>query len=105
MYSKVIVILIAIICGHDSVDSQAIDVEVVVGNAGSNGTQSDDHRNCTPPAITNFPYISPNLRKSVFMSVLASFVIIYLFIGTALICDEYFVPSLQLICDHFKLGN
>jgi hypothetical protein len=62
-------------------------------------------KNCSIPSIANFPYISVNYRKSVLMSIIYTLIIIYMFIGIAVLCDQYFVPSLQVICDKLKLGN
>src|SRR4051812_26657350 len=105
MSRRFVIIIFSIIFGHNlvqntesDIDVKQIESEINVGTSnvwnGYNESNSDDPGNCTTPAITNFPYISSNFRKSILMSVLAIFAILYLFIGTALICDEYFVPSL-----------
>lgn len=70
-----------------------------------NKTHSYESENCTKPSIENFPKISTNIRKSVFFSIICLLLIIYVFIGIAIICDKYFVPSLQLICDKLKLES
>jgi hypothetical protein len=67
--------------------------------------RDDSLKNCSIPSIANFPYISVNYRKSVFMSIIYTLIIIYMFIGIAVLCDQYFVPSLEVICDKLKLGN
>lgn len=66
----------------------------------NNGT-----RNCTPRSVHNFP---PN-----FMSfdetrdggvVVHIFIAIYMFAALAVVCDDYFVPSLEHICEGNPLG-
>lgn len=66
--------------------------------------KSVDPINCTTPAIENFPSIPRSIRGSIAMSLFACLIIIYFFIGTALICDQYFVPSLEVICHKLHLG-
>ncbi|XP_068245111.1 probable sodium/potassium/calcium exchanger CG1090 isoform X2 [Palaemon carinicauda] len=60
--------------------------------------------NCTPPAIEQFPrpLMSPSSRKSGGL-LLHIIVTTYMFLGIAIICDEYFVPSLEMICDYLQL--
>jgi hypothetical protein len=67
--------------------------------------------NCTLPSITEFP---PDLftlaeRREGWLAVhfLAS---VYVFYVLALVCDEYFVPSIEAICDgttanHTSISN
>ncbi|BES96817.1 Sodium potassium calcium exchanger [Nesidiocoris tenuis] len=61
-------------------------------------------RNCTPPAIEQFPrpLIGPSARKhgALLFHVI---VCIYSFIGLAIVCDYYFVTSLDRICEVLKL--
>ena len=56
--------------------------------------------NCTPPAIEQFPgtYFSPKQRTQGAI-VLHIIVSLYMFLGLAIACDEYFVPSLEVLCD------
>ncbi|KAK7082713.1 hypothetical protein SK128_017167 [Halocaridina rubra] len=64
----------------------------------------DNRDNCTPPAIEQFPkpLMSPDTRKSGGL-IVHIIVTIYMFIGIAIVCDEYFVPSLEMICDYLQL--
>ncbi|XP_014254457.1 probable sodium/potassium/calcium exchanger CG1090 [Cimex lectularius] len=66
---------------------------------------NEGERNCTPPAIEQFPrpLISPSSRKhgAIIIHVL---VCIYSFIGLAIVCDDYFVTSLDRICEVLKLS-
>lgn len=61
--------------------------------------------NCTPPAIEQFPrpLMGPNIRKHGGL-VIHFLVAIYTFIGLAIVCDEYFVSSLDRICEELKMS-
>ncbi|XP_075533174.1 putative sodium/potassium/calcium exchanger CG1090 isoform X2 [Dermacentor variabilis] len=56
--------------------------------------------NCTVAAIEQFPrpLMSPELRKQggIVVHVLAA---LYMFAALSIICEDYFVPSLEVICD------
>ncbi|KAJ9582402.1 hypothetical protein L9F63_003255, partial [Diploptera punctata] len=56
-------------------------------------------KNCTPPAISEFPsdFFTPEQRANggVLVHVL---ICCYLFILLALVCDYYFVPCIQVMC-------
>lgn len=56
--------------------------------------------NCTPPAIEQFPppLMSPWLRRHGGL-VLHVLVALFTFFGLAIVCDEYFVTSLDRICE------
>jgi len=56
--------------------------------------------NCTPRAIEQFPHdvFTMQQRKEGAITV-HIFVALYMFMGFALLCDDYFVPSLETICD------
>ncbi|XP_063237758.1 probable sodium/potassium/calcium exchanger CG1090 [Bacillus rossius redtenbacheri] len=60
--------------------------------------------NCTPPAIEQFPrpLIGQRARKSgaIVVHLLAA---VYTFLGLAIVCDDYFVSSLDRICEELKL--
>ncbi|KAK5645585.1 hypothetical protein RI129_006885 [Pyrocoelia pectoralis] len=62
-------------------------------------------RNCTPPAIEQFPkpLMGPWGRKhgGIILHILVA---IYTFFGLAIVCDEYFVASLDRICEELKLS-
>ncbi|CAG0899627.1 unnamed protein product [Darwinula stevensoni] len=62
--------------------------------------------NCTPPAIEEFPgdFLSPSQRNR--GGVVIHFLIgIYLFVAIAIVCDEYFVPSLDVICKELHMSS
>ncbi|XP_022091242.1 sodium/potassium/calcium exchanger 3-like [Acanthaster planci] len=62
--------------------------------------------NCTPPSIDNFP---PNimswdvLRHGGFLINLAA--VFYIFGILAMVCDNYFMPSLEILCADLKLSE
>lgn len=58
-----------------------------------------DNLNCTPPDIEQFPrpVIDYATRRKGGLT-LHIFVSLYMFLGLAIICDEYFVPSLEKMC-------
>ncbi|XP_065156142.1 probable sodium/potassium/calcium exchanger CG1090 [Atheta coriaria] len=61
--------------------------------------------NCTPPAIEQFPrpLMGPWGRKhgGLLLHVLVA---VYTFLGLAIVCDEYFVASLDRICEELRLS-
>lgn len=62
--------------------------------------------NCTPAAIDEFPgdFFSLDQRNKGGILV-HIFIAIYLIFGLAIICDDYFVPVLEIICDSLHLSN
>ena len=63
-------------------------------------TQHPHRQNCTPPAIEQFPMplMGPEARKSGGL-ILHILVAVYTFMGLAIVCDNYFVSSLDRICE------
>ncbi|XP_017057115.1 probable sodium/potassium/calcium exchanger CG1090 [Drosophila ficusphila] len=61
--------------------------------------------NCTPPAIEQFP--QPLMNKWARQHgglILHILVAIFTFFGLAIVCDEYFVASLDRLCEELKLS-
>ncbi|XP_052836109.1 probable sodium/potassium/calcium exchanger CG1090 isoform X2 [Drosophila gunungcola] len=61
--------------------------------------------NCTPPAIEQFP--EPLMNKWARQHgglILHILVAIFTFFGLAIVCDEYFVASLDRLCEELKLS-
>lgn len=56
--------------------------------------------NCTPPAIEQFPrpLMGPNIRRHGGL-VIHVLVAVFTFLGLAIVCDDYFVASLDRICE------
>ncbi|KAL1494263.1 hypothetical protein ABEB36_009887 [Hypothenemus hampei] len=61
--------------------------------------------NCTPAAIRQFPkpQMSQYTRRHGGL-IIHIMVAIYMFIGLAIVCDEYFVASLDRICEELKMA-
>ncbi|KAM6972906.1 sodium/potassium/calcium exchanger 4a [Aplochiton taeniatus] len=61
-------------------------------------------RNCTEPAIHNFPPDTfTDTQRSHGAVVLHIFAALYMFFALAAVCDNYFVPSLEKICEKLHL--
>ncbi|KAJ9582403.1 hypothetical protein L9F63_003256, partial [Diploptera punctata] len=72
-------------------------------------TSQDDYsftHNCTPPAIDDFPkdLFTEKQRQdgAVVLHVIAS---LYLFVALAVVCDKYFVPAVERICQALNMSN
>ncbi|KAL0276773.1 UNVERIFIED_CONTAM: hypothetical protein PYX00_004272 [Menopon gallinae] len=61
--------------------------------------------NCTPPAIEQFPrpLMGPSARRHGGL-IIHIVVAVYAFIALAIVCDDYFVSSLDRICEELKLS-
>nr|CAH8843143.1 unnamed protein product [Trichobilharzia regenti] len=60
--------------------------------------------NCTPLAIDNFPKdVFTQSQRQYGAVIIHFFVSIYMFVGLALLCDEYFIPGLERICEVLNL--
>ncbi|XP_052903292.1 probable sodium/potassium/calcium exchanger CG1090 [Anopheles moucheti] len=66
----------------------------------SHPTWRPKRENCTPPAIEQFPQplMGPNVRKHGGL-IIHVLVAIFTFLGLAIVCDDYFVSSLDRICE------
>lgn len=66
----------------------------------SHPTYRPKRSNCTPPAIEQFPrpLMGPNIRKHGGL-VIHVLVAVFTFLGLAIVCDDYFVASLDRICE------
>ncbi|XP_053624234.1 sodium/potassium/calcium exchanger 5 isoform X2 [Plodia interpunctella] len=63
-------------------------------------------RNCTPPAIDDFPAgLFTELQRQHGAIVLHAFISIYLFIALAVVCDKFFVPAVDRICHALNMTN
>ncbi|KAF5296276.1 hypothetical protein FQR65_LT10271 [Abscondita terminalis] len=62
--------------------------------------------NCTPPAIDDFPkdLFSEEQRRNgaVVIHIIIS---LYLFVALAVVCDKYFVPAVEKICQALNMSN
>ncbi|XP_031767305.1 probable sodium/potassium/calcium exchanger CG1090 isoform X2 [Galleria mellonella] len=63
-------------------------------------------RNCTPPAIDDFPAgLFTELQRQHGAIVLHALISIYLFIALAVVCDKFFVPAVGRICHALNMTN
>ncbi|XP_023281681.1 sodium/potassium/calcium exchanger 3-like [Seriola lalandi dorsalis] len=67
---------------------------------------SEPEKNCTEPAIHEFPrdYFTNQERAEGAVG-LHVFFAVYMFYALALVCDDYFVPSLEKICERLHLSE
>lgn len=74
------------------------------GNVTGNGTDALNYTACHPPAVEEFPedLFTADQRESgaIFVHVAAA---VYLIIALGVICDDFFVPVLEIICDTMDL--
>lgn len=56
--------------------------------------------NCTPRAVDQFPWdqLTEDQRKEGYL-VLHVLLALYMFLALAIVCDRYFVPSLEILCE------
>lgn len=60
--------------------------------------------NCTPPAVLEFPDDMFNQKQRQHGAVVVNFLVsFYMFWAIAIVCDDYFVPCLEIICDRLGL--
>lgn len=68
--------------------------------------ESEGSKNCTAPALHEFPTDlfthKERTEGAVALHVLCT---IYMFCALALVCDDYFVPSLEKICERLNLSE
>ncbi|XP_039291089.1 probable sodium/potassium/calcium exchanger CG1090 isoform X1 [Nilaparvata lugens] len=97
---------------HITLQESPPDTKIKSVSATSTSTSSEGivyyrqrRQNCTPPAIEQFPRPSmgPWWRKHGGL-IFHILICVYSFIGLAIVCDEYFVTSLDRICEEFKLS-
>ncbi|VVD00708.1 unnamed protein product [Leptidea sinapis] len=63
-------------------------------------------RNCTPPAIDDFPAgFFTELQRQHGAIVLHAFISIYLFLALAVVCEKFFVPAVDRICTALNMTN
>jgi hypothetical protein len=61
-------------------------------------------KNCVTPDIEQFPKSIFNQTQRRHGALLFHFLVaFYMFIGLALVCDDYFVPSMQCVCNFFNI--
>ncbi|KAG6452279.1 sodium/potassium/calcium exchanger 4 isoform X3 [Manduca sexta] len=63
-------------------------------------------RNCTPPAIDDFPAgLFTEAQRQHGAIVLHALISLYLFVALAVVCDKFFVPAVERICHALNMTN
>ncbi|KAG5857338.1 sodium/potassium/calcium exchanger 4a isoform X2 [Anguilla anguilla] len=85
-------------------DAQAQWGRRLMATAGDNETEEE--RNCTKPAIHEFPEdLFTNMQRrqgAVLLHIVAT---LYMFLALAIVCDDFFVTSLEKICEKLHLSE
>ncbi|XP_053107000.1 sodium/potassium/calcium exchanger 3 isoform X2 [Hemicordylus capensis] len=64
------------------------------------------YKNCTEPALHEFPSdIFTNEHRRHGAVLLHAFCAVYMFYALAIVCDDFFVPSLEKICERLHLSE
>ncbi|XP_026141722.1 sodium/potassium/calcium exchanger 4a isoform X2 [Carassius auratus] len=94
--------------GHGLVLQEGFDVprdhlgRRLMATVGDNETE----KNCTEPAIHEFPEdIFTNRQRTQGAVLLHIFAALYMFLALAIVCDDYFVTSLEKICEKLHLSE
>uniref|UniRef100_A0A673GS05 Sodium/potassium/calcium exchanger 4-like n=1 Tax=Sinocyclocheilus rhinocerous TaxID=307959 RepID=A0A673GS05_9TELE len=67
---------------------------------------NETEKNCTEPAIHEFPEdIFTNRQRTQGAVLLHIFAALYMFLALAIVCDDYFVTSLEKICEKLHLSE
>ncbi|XP_057199840.1 sodium/potassium/calcium exchanger 4a isoform X3 [Triplophysa rosa] len=70
------------------------------------GDNETELKNCTEPAVHEFPEDVFTSRERTQGAVLLHiFAALYMFLGLAIVCDDYFVTSLENICEKLHLSE
>eukprot|EP00795_Rhopilema_esculentum_P013513 gene13513-4393_t len=81
-------------------NSHIVTSRSILWQAGENETK------CSPPSIQEFPTELFSIRQLKHGGVLLHIAVsVYMFIALAFVCDDYFVASLDKICEHLKLSE
>ncbi|KAI5609403.1 sodium/potassium/calcium exchanger 4 [Silurus asotus] len=94
--------------GHGMIADGAINVDAHWGRRLMALAQNNEtmEKNCTEPAVHEFPddLFTNAERKSgaVLLHILAA---LYMFLALAIVCDDYFVTSLEKICEKLDLSE
>ncbi|XP_052001731.1 sodium/potassium/calcium exchanger 4-like [Xyrauchen texanus] len=70
------------------------------------GDNETEEKNCTEPAIHEFPEdVFTNQQRTQGAVLLHIFAALYMFLALAIVCDDYFVTSLEKICEKLHLSE
>ncbi|KAK7930710.1 hypothetical protein WMY93_007105 [Mugilogobius chulae] len=75
-------------------------------NTSLDSLEDEEPKNCTAPALHEFPTdLFTNAERAEGAVALHVLCTIYMFCALALVCDDYFVPSLEKICERLDLSE
>ncbi|XP_055014709.1 sodium/potassium/calcium exchanger 3-like [Boleophthalmus pectinirostris] len=75
-------------------------------NTSLDSLEDEGPKNCTAPALHEFPTdLFTNAERAEGAVALHVLCTIYMFCALALVCDDYFVPSLEKICERLDLSE
>ncbi|KAM6941103.1 sodium/potassium/calcium exchanger 3-like [Lycodopsis pacificus] len=75
-------------------------------NSSLEDMEKEESKNCTPPALHEFPTdLFTNKERTEGAVALHVLCTIYMFCALALVCDDYFVPSLDKLCERLQLSE
>ncbi|XP_055494970.1 sodium/potassium/calcium exchanger 3 [Leucoraja erinacea] len=81
-------------------------MEQIDENTTDTGATSHHFKNCTEPALHEFPVdVFTNDERRHGAITLHLICTIYMFYALAIVCDDYFVPSLDKICERLHLSE
>lgn len=70
------------------------------------GDNETEEKNCTAPAIHEFPGdVFTNRQRTQGAVLLHIFAALYMFLALAIVCDDYFVTSLEKICEKLHMSE
>ncbi|MFT7812978.1 sodium/potassium/calcium exchanger 4-like [Arapaima gigas] len=76
----------------------------LMATAGDNDT--DEEKNCTAPAVHEFPEdVFTNRQRKQGAILLHIFGALYMFLALAIVCDDFFVTSLENICEKLHMSE
>ncbi|XP_068448118.1 sodium/potassium/calcium exchanger 3-like [Clinocottus analis] len=75
-------------------------------NSSLEDEEKEDSKNCTAPALHEFPTdLFTNKERTEGAVALHVLCTVYMFCALALVCDDYFVPSLEKLCERLQLSE
>ncbi|CAL8331070.1 unnamed protein product [Merluccius merluccius] len=78
----------------------------MMDNSSMEEDEGQEPKNCTAPALHEFPTdLFTNRERTEGAVALHVLCTIYMFCALALVCDDYFVPSLEKICERLQLSE
>ncbi|XP_039889443.1 sodium/potassium/calcium exchanger 3-like [Simochromis diagramma] len=98
------------VSSHSSEDQERWIGRRLLQDTDNNSSEETDlqkeTKNCTPPALHEFPTdLFTNKERTEGAVALHVLCTIYMFCALAVVCDDYFVPSLEKLCERLNLSE